>query len=230
MTTETPDLPYAHAIRLDGAMSPGELEFLYETACSMPENARVVEIGSFKGRSSVAICEGLSGVRGARFVAIDPWRRKNILTTELFDPGDPDEDHVYNRFLRNTGAYDFVEAMRTTSLEAVKEFDDESVDWVFIDGDHRFEAVRADILSWFPKVRHGGLISGHDYTWFDVRCAVAGHLGPVGLRESIWHVRKTESQPLKRALPLLAGVVHRGLRRVRVLDRPMRAVSRALRR
>ena len=92
MDTETPDVPYAQAIRLDGAMSPAELEFLYETARSMPANACVVEIGSFKGRSSVAICEGLSGVPGARFVAVDPWRRKSMLNMEVYADDDDEGD------------------------------------------------------------------------------------------------------------------------------------------
>jgi predicted O-methyltransferase YrrM len=230
MCADAPDLPYARALRYDGAMSPEELAFLYETARSMPENAVVVEIGSFKGRSSVATCEGLSSVPGARFVAIDPWRRKDVRTGDVYEAGDPDEDRVYRRFLRNTGPYDFVEPMRTTSLEAVKDFADESVDWIFIDGDHRFDAIRADILAWYPKVKPGGLVSGHDYSWFDVRSAVKGHLDPVAVRDSIWHVRKSSPSVRNRPLPLWAGAARRDLRRAPMLERLVRAFVRAIRR
>jgi predicted O-methyltransferase YrrM len=50
-----------------------------------------------------------------------------------------------------------------TTNEAVKLFDDESLDAVFIDADHSYEAVKLDIQNWMPKVRRGGILAGHDY-------------------------------------------------------------------
>jgi hypothetical protein len=52
---------------------------------------------------------------------------------------------------------------RKTSLEAVVEFPDNSLDAVFIDGNHHFDFVVQDIIAWAPKVRRGGMVSGHDY-------------------------------------------------------------------
>jgi len=52
---------------------------------------------------------------------------------------------------------------RMTSEEASKGFADESVDFVFIDGDHSYEGCSTDIRCWWPKVKPGGLLSGHDY-------------------------------------------------------------------
>ena len=52
--------PPARAVEVEGWMLPSELGFLYQTALAMPQNARVVELGSWKGRSTVALCEGLS--------------------------------------------------------------------------------------------------------------------------------------------------------------------------
>ena len=49
------------------------------------------------------------------------------------------------------------------STTVAQTFDDGSVDAVFIDADHRYEHVRADIAAWLPKVRRGGMIAGHDY-------------------------------------------------------------------
>jgi len=49
------------------------------------------------------------------------------------------------------------------SMDAVKAFEDESLDFVFIDGNHTFEYVTNDIAEWSKKVRKGGIISGHDY-------------------------------------------------------------------
>ncbi len=49
------------------------------------------------------------------------------------------------------------------SSDIVKDFEDNSLDFVFIDGNHALEYVIEDIAKWSPKVREGGIISGHDY-------------------------------------------------------------------
>jgi hypothetical protein len=49
------------------------------------------------------------------------------------------------------------------SVKSAELFEDESLDFVFIDAGHRYEEVKADIEAWFPKVRKGGIVSGHDY-------------------------------------------------------------------
>jgi predicted O-methyltransferase YrrM len=211
---KTPSLPYARAILLDGAMPERELAFLYGAALSMPAGALVVEIGSFKGRSSVAICEGLRHVPGARFVAVDPWRRKSMLDKDTFGEDDPDADTIYERFLRNTADYDFVTAMRTTSVQASAEFEDESVHWIFIDGDHTLPAVRADLRTWYPKLKPGGLLSGHDYDWWSVRWAVASHFARVSAWEAIWHVRKVRGTLPARPHARAVGTAQAALRRL----------------
>ncbi len=55
-----------------------------------------------------------------------------------------------------------VELLRKTSLEAVKEFADESLDFVYIDANHEYTYVLHDILAWYPKVRKGGILAGDD--------------------------------------------------------------------
>jgi len=49
------------------------------------------------------------------------------------------------------------------SVEMAERFYDKSLDFVFIDADHRYEHIKADIAAWYPKIRQGGLLSGHDY-------------------------------------------------------------------
>ena len=60
-----------------------------------------------------------------------------------------------------------------TTLEASKEFDDGYFDLVFIDADHSYEGVKNDILTWYPKIRKGGLLCGHDFSWDGIRQAIA---------------------------------------------------------
>lgn len=60
----------------------------------------------------------------------------------------------------------------TTTDDAARVVDDRSLDFVFIDADHSLAAVKQDIADWLPKVKGGGLISGHDIDKFQVERAV----------------------------------------------------------
>lgn len=53
--------------------------------------------------------------------------------------------------------------VKGASMDVVKLIKDESLDWIYIDGDHSYQGARDDIYGWAPKVRKGGIISGHDY-------------------------------------------------------------------
>jgi predicted O-methyltransferase YrrM len=62
--------------------------------------------------------------------------------------------------------------MKQTSVDAAPAITDASLDFVFIDAQHTYEAMKEDIATWVPKVRQGGLITGHDYRWDGVNRAV----------------------------------------------------------
>ena len=62
--------------------------------------------------------------------------------------------------------------LMTTSELASKCVEDESLDFVYIDGNHSFDFITQDLQFWFPKVRKGGILSGHDYGMRSVRAAV----------------------------------------------------------
>jgi predicted O-methyltransferase YrrM len=65
------------------------------------------------------------------------------------------------------------------SHEVVHQYPDESIDFLFIDGSHEYEDVKKDLLLWLPKVKHGGIIAGHDYdpAWLGVVQAVNEVIG-----------------------------------------------------
>lgn len=56
-----------------------------------------------------------------------------------------------------------VKILRLTSVEAATHFENNSLDWVYLDGNHSLPYVIADLHAWVPKVRRGGIVSGHDY-------------------------------------------------------------------
>ena len=53
------------------------------------------------------------------------------------------------------------------SVDAAKKFADGTFDFVYIDANHAYDFVRADVLAWMPKIKNGGIIGGHDYDWCD---------------------------------------------------------------
>jgi predicted O-methyltransferase YrrM len=72
-----------------------------------------------------------------------------------------------------------VEVIRTDSLSGAKNFKDDSLDFVYLDADHRYPGLSNDLLTWYPKIRPGGFLCGHDYldgfyfrTTFGVKSAV----------------------------------------------------------
>jgi predicted O-methyltransferase YrrM len=67
---------------------------------------------------------------------------------------------VHERLKPHAGRY---AVHRALSQEAVEHFADESLDFVYIDANHGFEAVQADMRLWFPKIRPGGVLAGHDF-------------------------------------------------------------------
>jgi len=65
---------------------------------------------------------------------------------------------------------DKAKILRKPSVEAAKEIPDASLDFVFIDADHSYEGCKADIAAWVPKIKLGGLLSGHDYNNTEYPC------------------------------------------------------------
>ncbi len=83
------------------------------------------------------------------------------------------------------------------SWEVAAKYEDGSLDFVFIDGDHSFESVSKDIAAWLPKVRPGGIIAGHDYS-----APFPGVMRAVAEAFSEWNVHRGERYPGAHALPL----------------------------
>ena len=149
--------------KIGGWLTKGEGEFLYKTAKETLKGGNIVEIGSWKGRST--ICFGLGSKDGnrAKIYAIDPHTGSSE-HKKMFGKID-----TYREFLENikkAGVSDLVIPIKKTSGEAVKNFD-KKVDFILVDGAHEYEFVKKDYELWFPKLRNGGLIAFHD-SWHQI--------------------------------------------------------------
>jgi precorrin-6B methylase 2 len=78
---------------------------------------------------------------------------------------------------------------------AAAQFPDQSLDLIFIDGNHQYDAVLQDLHAWYPKLRSGGLLAGDDYAWPDVQEAVSAFSDQMGVPVAV-------IQSMKSAHPL----------------------------
>ncbi len=112
------------------------------------------EIGTATGKYAQKFCQA-----GLKLYCIDPWKEyedyKDANTSERLSS-------EYEGAKRRLESYDCT-IIRKMSMEAVKDFEDGSLDFVYIDGHHGFKYVAEDLWEWSKKVRKGGIISGHDY-------------------------------------------------------------------
>jgi len=142
--------------RVDGWLSDIEGEFLYSVAKNCKGKGVIVEIGSWKGKSTIWLAKGSKAGNEVKVYAIDPHT------------GGPDlgpawtlEDFEKN--IKMAEVDDIVIPIVKTSEEAAETFE-QPVEFVFIDGAHEYELVKLDFLLWFPKLIEGGIIALHNTT------------------------------------------------------------------
>jgi predicted O-methyltransferase YrrM len=194
------------ALAVDGLTKQSELELLLELARGMPAGAVVVEVGSYRGRSTLAIAEGLEGVSDAKLVAVDTFAGDRGWTER------PTPEEARATFDRNTAEVAFLEVLQAESVAAARQVADSSVDWVFIDALHDYRSVVADIRAWAPKVKPSGLFSGHDWGRHDVTDAVLRFF-PLDEVEAQHHIWMTRSTPRLRPGRVLKNQAKRLLHR-----------------
>lgn len=115
-----------------------------------------VEVGTERGIYAEMI---LTKCPGLKLYCVDPW----LSYTEagvVYEQSDFDER--YEEAKRRTKDFN-CEIIKEKSADAVGKFEDNSLDFVFIDGDHKYEYVLEDITLWHKKVRLGGVMYGHDF-------------------------------------------------------------------
>jgi predicted O-methyltransferase YrrM len=114
------------------------------------------EIGVAEGIYSKVLCEQ---VLGLKLYCVDLWDTYYRDTTKLKDRLMQEE--ALRRAHEKLDIYGAT-FIRKPSMEAVNEFRDGSLDFVYIDGDHSFDFVMMDLILWSRKVRPGGIVAGHD--------------------------------------------------------------------
>lgn len=125
-----------------------------------------VEIGTEKGKYAKVLCQSIPDLH---LHCVDPWYRYAKNDGYHDDLNQTGFDECYLETRRRLEGY-HVTYHRKLSMEAVTKFEDNSVDFVYIDGNHRLEYVINDIAGWVEKVRPGGIVSGHDFYKYKDQC------------------------------------------------------------
>jgi MMP 1-O-methyltransferase len=133
-----------------GWLSDEEGEALYQLAKDCTGKGVIVEIGSWKGKSTICLGLGSRAGNGVRIFAVDPHA-----------------DYRHGEFKENierAGIADLVTPVKGLSEDVVGDFD-ETIELLFVDGSHEEDDVRHDFETWVPKVVDGGVVAFHDTTW-----------------------------------------------------------------
>lgn len=111
------------------------------------------EVGVFNGINAKNM---LLTIPNLQLTLVDPWKKFSRRST------DEAMEQRYQRVKRRVRHWKPT-IIRKTSVEGAKDVADDSLDFVYIDGMHDFDHIMVDLITWTPKVRKGGIISGHDF-------------------------------------------------------------------
>jgi hypothetical protein len=147
---------------VEGWLSDGQARRLYERAAAVPPGGRIVEIGSYRGRSAIVMANAL-GTASVELVAIDPHAGNDRGPQEIHGSADEGEadNGAFRANLARAGVAEAVRHVRLPSQEALGSVDG-PIDLLYVDGAHRLGPATDDIARWGARVRPGGSMLVHD--------------------------------------------------------------------
>jgi len=128
------------------------------------EFSSFLEVGVFRGDNLIPIAKGLPQLKcyGIDPYSGDPYADGYYKGYKVMDVAY--YEALYQSVIKKTSKLNNIQIIRTTSELAAINFKDESLDMIFIDARHDYHSCKNDILTWLPKVKQGGILSGHDYS------------------------------------------------------------------
>lgn len=171
---------------------PGWFDFagVYDEALArVQEPVIFVEVGSWLGRSTAYLAGRIQRLeKPVQFFAVDTWlgspAEPGMLLTVETHGGDLFPQ--WQRNMKQAEVLAYVQPMQLASVDAARHFEANSIDFVFIDGEHTYDAVSADIQAWLPKLEPGGTLAGHDVDQEPVARAVRERLSGYRIQGRSW--------------------------------------------
>jgi predicted O-methyltransferase YrrM len=122
-----------------------------------------IEIGTWTGESLLQYLPTIKNNDGKMYV-VDTFEGNPTVSGEhAFNP--ENSEIIYNQFLENTKEYkDYITILKESSSSAFRNIN-EQVDFIFIDGDHRYSSIKNDIKNYMPLLKDDGIMLGHDFAF-----------------------------------------------------------------
>lgn len=129
-------------------------EHYMRVAQNLPHNCKVVEIGVADGESALFLAKCLDGLE----------KKYTLYMVDSLDYGGVNQlCKIYENIIAS-GLGKNIKVIPKDSIEASKDFNDNSLDFVFLDSSHQYEPTKFEIKNWYNKLKDGCYLSGHDYT------------------------------------------------------------------
>jgi predicted O-methyltransferase YrrM len=142
---------------IDGWLSDSEGELLYKLAKNVPRGQAIVELGSWKGKSTVWLAKGTEAGQGNKVYSIDPHSRSKAHISE----GERNTCPAFLTNLTEAGVQNAVVPLVTTSDKAAKRWR-KKVGLLWIDASHEYQDVKHDLLCWKRHLLPGAIVAFHD--------------------------------------------------------------------
>ena len=177
-----------------GAFSENQDVPVYRSFVSRgPDGGRMAEVGTWKGKSLCSVADIIIK-KNLSVVAVDTF--EGTVSEGNQACGEPAVliQNIFEHNLKKFKIADRTQVIKGDSAESASLFPDNHFNMVFIDADHSYESVQKDIEAWWPKVKPGGILCGHDWLWhWSVARALKEKFGEESIHTDLcnmWYVDK----------------------------------------
>lgn len=147
-------------------------EYYAEVVAALPDGAHLVEVGVYQGQSTACLAVEIANSGKAMRLDVVDWFKGS--PNETGPHAHPTEGFLRGRFEAHTAPVTHLirQVHECSSVEAASRYADASLDFVWIDASHDTQSVHDDLEAWYPKVKPGGILAGHDADWPTVTAAL----------------------------------------------------------
>lgn len=154
----------------DGSQRTGLEDLCKFVKDSIGDNLNIVEVGSYCGASASIIA---SIFTNSKINCVDPWE-KYVEDCSTYDLDRQalelkEAEEIFDKVVLD---FPNIQKNKISSTDYAKTIENETLDFIYIDGNHQYSSIKEDIQTWLPKIKPNGMISGHDYSWPSVQKAI----------------------------------------------------------
>lgn len=188
------------AAQVEGWLTDAEAQYLYQAAKNCRGDGVIVEVGSWKGKSTIWLAKGSKAGNNVKIYAIDPHTGSSVHRDKYGKVRTLDE---FQANIKRANVADIIVPLVKTSQDAEQDWHGKPVELLWIDGDHDYEMVALDLTLWSQYLIEGGTIAFHDTIfWHGPKKVVRDKIcnshafAVVGFVDSITFARKVRANTL----------------------------------